>query len=144
MRTFKSKIWGVICMVALLVCCTMTLGGVTAFAASPDTCSHDYVPTVVPATCTEKGYTLYECSLCGETYKANITSETGHSFSSVTEPPTCTHRGFTTYFCKNCGYEYTDNYTDALGHVYTEGSYGFGGFGGRVKLYPQIVKLFSE
>ena len=31
-----------------------------------------------------------------------------------------------------------------FGYGNTEGSYRLGGFGGGVKLYPQVVKLFSQ
>lgn len=38
---------------------------------------HNYVGKVVPATETAQGYTLYTCSECGNSYKANYTPATG-------------------------------------------------------------------
>jgi len=40
--------------------------------------------TVVPATCTEKGYTLYICQVagCGYSYKDNIVEASGHNYVS--------------------------------------------------------------
>lgn len=40
---------------------------------------HSYTETVVPATCTTRGYTLYECE-CGKSYKDNYTEMTGHHY----------------------------------------------------------------
>jgi hypothetical protein len=38
---------------------------------------HDYVETVVPPTETEGGYTLHECSRCGDSYKDSFTDPVG-------------------------------------------------------------------
>ena len=40
--------------------------------------NHSYKTKVVAPTCTSKGYTLYTCSNCGESYKSNYTDPKGH------------------------------------------------------------------
>ena len=81
-------------------------------------CNHEYVSQTVQPTCTEKGYDLHVCSLCGDERKDAFTNEVGHEYSSVTVEPTCKDRGYTTHFCNVCGYEYTDSYVEAKGHEY--------------------------
>ena len=39
---------------------------------------HDETVTTVAPTCTEKGYDLYECTRCGESYKKNYTATVDH------------------------------------------------------------------
>lgn len=50
------------------------------FTKATGTGSHSYktVETVAP-TCTDKGYTVYSCTNCGDTYKADYTDAKGHS-----------------------------------------------------------------
>lgn len=49
--------------------------------------THSYSKKVVAATCTEKGYTIYNCS-CGDTYKSNYANPS-HSY--------------TEFICRSCG-----------------------------------------
>jgi hypothetical protein len=52
-----------------------------------DTCEHTVtsaVSTVAP-TCTDKGYTLFECDGCGMAYKGQFEQETEHSYAVVEE-----------------------------------------------------------
>ena len=69
-------------------------------------------------TCTTKGYTIYTCTLCGDTYTDNYTEVNGHKFGEILLEPTCTHRGYTIHYCEDCGYEYSDSYVPATGHAY--------------------------
>ena len=80
--------------------------------------THKYLGYVIPATCTEKGYTEYRC-LCGSKYKADETPITPHQYNKETINPTCTEKGYIKYTC-DCGHTYNDNYIDAKGHKYTE------------------------
>ena len=41
---------------------------------------HDYKTTVVAPTCSERGYTIYECRTCHEKFTANYVPALGHSF----------------------------------------------------------------
>ena len=42
--------------------------------------THSYTEKVVPPTCTEAGYTLYTCTICGESYKDAETDALGHNY----------------------------------------------------------------
>ena len=118
----KRKIFTVLIMSVLMLISTISFT-VGASAAEPDestVCEHDYEEAVTSASCTERGYTEYICSLCGDTYKDNYITATGHDFSDLIIPATCTDKGFTTHFCKVCGYQYSENYTEPTGHTYTD------------------------
>ena len=45
--------------------------------------------TVVAPTCTEQGYTIYTCTACGETVKADFVPANGHSYEESVVAPTC-------------------------------------------------------
>ena len=99
---------------------------------------HNYVTTVVAATCTEGGYTLHECA-CGDSYRTDETAALGHnyvesdletytctrcgdtytdhthSYTTTVVEPTCTEDGYTLHACA-CGYSYQDNVVSKLGH----------------------------
>ena len=65
--------------------------------------SHEYKETVVVPTCTEKGYTLYECE-CGDSYKGTYINATGHKAEWITErEATCTKDGLEYKKCTICG-----------------------------------------
>ena len=107
---------------------------------SSETHKHDYKSRVVDPTCTEGGYTLWECE-CGKSYETLHTKALGHEYKdgvcarcgakdpnahthqyveTVTKS-TCTEKGYTTYTCSVCGDSYKGSYTDALGHSYVGG-----------------------
>lgn len=79
---------------------------------------HSYETTVVPPTCTAMGYTVYECSECGDSYTADFTDKSEHSFIPAVTAPTCSEMGYTTYTCENCDESYISDYTDNLPHEY--------------------------
>lgn len=70
---------------------------------------HNYVSKVIAPTCTENGYTLYTCSVCGDSYKNNTTFPK-HNYSSKIIPPTFIEEGYTLYTCSKCGHIYKDNF----------------------------------
>ena len=86
------------------------------------TSSHQYiVVNNVAPTCTDQGYTEYECSLCGNSYYDNYVDAIGHTFETVnTIAPTCTQQGYTESYCSVCENTYRDDYIDALGHNLTD------------------------
>ena len=81
-------------------------------------CSHSYSLSVTQPTCTEKGYTTYTCSICGDSYTDNEVAALGHDYVAAVTEPTCTAKGHTTHTCSRCQDSYTDTETDALGHSY--------------------------
>ena len=79
---------------------------------------HDYKAVVTAPTCTEKGYTTYTCTRCGDHYTADEVAALGHDYEAVVTAPTCTEDGYTTYTCRNCGDRRTGHVVGALGHSY--------------------------
>ena len=60
---------------------------------------HSYVVTsTVEATCTTKGYTVYTCSTCGDSYNVTTSSATGHSYEWV-----IASNKYPTKTCSVCG-----------------------------------------
>ena len=56
---------------------------------------HNYISTVVKPTCTEKGYTLHTCSICGNSYKNTYVDALGHNMTAwaIEQPYNCTDGG---------------------------------------------------
>ena len=74
-------------------------------------CEHEYLAgeTVAP-TCTEDGYTVYTCTVCGRTYHGDYVTALGHTYTSEeTKKPTCEQEGEITYTCSVCGGSYTES-----------------------------------
>ncbi len=96
---------------------TLALGALASCSFLPQ--SHFYNDSVVPPTCTEKGYTLHECRHCDESYKDNYVDALGHGYEAgKTVGPTCTEKGYTTYQCSRCEESFQDDFVEALGHSY--------------------------
>ncbi len=96
------------------------------------TIDHYYATSVIDASCTESGYTTYDCRQCGDSYTVFSAEELGHYYVASTVAATCTSGGYTVYTCTRCGDSYRDNETHKLGHIYlpsiktatcTEGGY---------------------
>lgn len=82
---------------------------------------HKFSTTVIPATCTSPGYTLRECTVCGERHIEDITAALPHNYVSKTTPATCEGGGRTLHICEGCGSSFITDYTDPLGHSWDEG-----------------------
>ena len=71
-----------------------------------DPCDHAYdAGVVVEPTCTQQGYILHTCSLCGGTMKDNFVDAYGHAPSEwvIVEPATTTQAGLMIVYCEVCG-----------------------------------------
>ena len=79
---------------------------------------HEYISQVTAATCTEDGYTLYQCG-CGDSYTADEAQAAGHSFGAWTTvtAPSCTERGEEESLCETCGERKTKS-VPATGHSF--------------------------
>ncbi len=64
---------------------------------------HTYAATIINPTCTEGGFTCYECEVCGHSYIADETDALGHDYKYTVVEPTCTEIGYTEYCCERCG-----------------------------------------
>ena len=68
--------------------------------------THHYAETIIPPTCSEKGYTLHSC-YCGYEYKDNFVNAK-HDFMLIKHiAPTCGKDGEDFYRCSRCGEEKT-------------------------------------
>ena len=110
-------------------CALVATGGTYNFTFNFDTNflviefvhTHAYTAgTVVEPTCTEKGYTVYTCSGCNDSYTADEVAALGHSYETVVTAPTCTNVGYTTYTCATCGDSYVADEVAALGHTWVD------------------------
>ena len=103
--------------------------GEAATCMEPQTCEkcgtvlalptgHNYSEKIVAPTCTEMGYTVFECKDCKDTYNGDYTDKIAHDYKKTVFAPSCTAMGYTTYTCKNCDDEFISDYTDKLSHNY--------------------------
>ena len=90
-------------------------------------CEHNYVATVIAPTCTEKGYTAYTCTKCGDTKKDNFVNATGHKNAAAVREnevaATCTATGSydEVVYCSVCHAEIsrTGKTIEKTAHSYT-------------------------
>lgn len=80
-------------------------------------CEHSYSARVVEATCTAKGYTVYTCGLCGDSYKGNEVDALGHNYTEKEVAATCLQKGYTLHSCTRCSDNYRDNETKLGDHM---------------------------
>ena len=103
--------------------------GEAATCTEPQTCEkcgtvlalptgHNYSEKIIAPTCTEMGYTVFECKDCKDTYNGDYTDKIAHDYKKTVSAPSCTAMGYTTYTCKNCNDEFISDYTDKLSHNY--------------------------
>ena len=88
-------------------------------AIDPD--AHAWTVTVVPPTCTEKGYTEHICGNdATHNFRDNYVDETGHTWDNgvVTKAATCEEDGEMTYTCTVCGDKKTE-VISKTGHAWT-------------------------
>ena len=86
---------------------TSGYGFYVSFSGGSSSHTHYYYSYVTYPTCTEGGYTYYECS-CGDYYYGNYTDATGHSYSNSYD-----------MYCDDCGaYRTLDGWKYEGGWVY--------------------------
>ena len=83
---------------------------------------HSYEVYTVAATCTSPGYTVRECSVCGDRHIEDITAALPHNYEPHVIAATCENGGKTIHRCGGCGSSFVTDYTDALGHSWDEGT----------------------
>ena len=83
------------------------------------TCSHNYSTKTVNSTCTDSGYILHTCTVCGNSYKDNYTRPKDHSYASwvTTKKATCNMSGEMQRACMECGHIETQT-IPKTGHNY--------------------------
>ena len=82
--------------------------------------NHIFEDTSVPPTCTENGYVIHTCSVCGYSYK-DIVQPLKHDIKKMSaKAPTCTEKGNKAYVtCSRCEYT-TYEETEPLDHIEEE------------------------
>ena len=83
---------------------------------------HSYEVYTVAATCTSPGYTVRECSVCGDRHIEDITPAIPHDYKAHVIEATCDAEGKTIHRCDGCGSSFVTDYTDALGHGWDKGT----------------------
>lgn len=83
---------------------------------------HSYQTYSVAATCTAPGYTVRECTVCGDRQITDVTSALPHDFKAAVTPASCEAGGSTLHLCAGCGSSFVTDYTDALGHSWDKGT----------------------
>ena len=83
---------------------------------------HSYEVYTGAATCTSPGYTVRECSVCGDRHIEDITAALPHNYESHVIAATCENGGKTIHRCDGCGSSFVTDYTDALGHSWDKGT----------------------
>ena len=83
---------------------------------------HSYEVYTVAATCTSPGYTVRECSVCGDRHIEDITPAIPHDYKAHVIEATCDADGKTIHRCDGCGSSFVTDYTEALGHSWDKGT----------------------
>ncbi len=78
---------------------------------------HAYETEVTSPECTEKGYTTYTCSVCGDNFVSDYIDALGHTEETTTIDATCTDDGKTTTVCTVCGETVSEETIPAFGHT---------------------------
>ena len=84
---------------------------------------HDYkVEKTVASTCSEHGYDLLKCKVCGDEKKDYKDDELkAHTYVDKVVKPTCLTGGYTEHKCSACGSSYRDSLVQPLGHNFKNG-----------------------
>ncbi|MBE6957879.1 MAG: hypothetical protein E7447_01830, partial [Ruminococcaceae bacterium] len=96
----------------LVVYCSVCGAEISRETVTVDALGHDYDAVVTAPTCTDKGYTTYTCSVCGDTYIADEVEATGHQYGGLqVHSATCTEDGYIVISCnKGCGCSWDSRY----------------------------------
>lgn len=83
------------------------------------TIAHSFVAVkTVNPTCTDKGYTAYDCLTCDAAYNSDYMDANGHSYDEQLIGETCTEGAYYLYTCSVCGHEFKSEYLTTGGHKY--------------------------
>ena len=84
---------------------------------------HDYAYVkTVSSTCSEHGYDLLKCKVCGAEKKDYKDDELkAHTYVDKVVEPACLTGGYTEHKCSVCGSSYKDSLVQPLGHSYKGG-----------------------
>ncbi len=82
--------------------------------------NHAYEAVYTQPTCTERGYTTFTCTVCGDQNTQYDETDPGHVMGDwrVVQKPTCTEKGMEERICLRCGHAESREVTE-LGHAYS-------------------------
>ena len=80
---------------------SVTFRGITTTV--PVTVQHTFSKNVIKPTCTNEGYTEYECTACGEHFTDDFKNPLGHSTKNVVTKATLSKDGKISKVCSRCG-----------------------------------------
>ena len=93
----------IICVICLLLCSAFSI---YIFKNKGNFCSHKQLSeSIIPASCTVRGKTVYTCDRCGYSYDGAFTPPIEHDLHPIKIEPTCTTAGYTLYYC-SCSYSF--------------------------------------
>lgn len=98
------------------ICNDVEHGTIPRIGSKVDADTHyqcEYTKTVYEPTCTQQGYTRYECD-CGTRGNADVVPALGHDYTHQVIAPTTESGGYTLHTCTRCGEEYKVNVTDPI------------------------------
>lgn len=87
-------------------------------SVSIEASGHNYNITIVLPTCTGRGYTKYECTVCGDTYEDNQQVALDHVSGGwiIDDEASCTVAGSKHEICARCGETIAKETIEASGH----------------------------
>ena len=83
---------------------------------------HNYKIYSVAATCTGEGFTVKECSICGDRHITDLVPALAHEYRAQTIAAACESGGRTIHRCSGCGSSFVTDYTEPLGHAWDKGT----------------------
>lgn len=91
-------------LLSVILAAVVALSFTGLFALAGEEHVHNYQSTIVAPTCADKGYTLYVCADCGDSYKDNYVPENGHFWGNwrAVDEATCTSEGHEERICTVC------------------------------------------
>lgn len=80
--------------------------------------AHKYDEDITAPNCVNGGYTVFTCSVCGDSYIGNEVPANGHTEGEwrVTTAPDCSNSGIETNKCSVCFEDWTTREVSATGH----------------------------
>ncbi len=94
---------------------TFTCSCGNSYVESIEKLDHVRASELHSPTCTEEGYTLHNCPVCGYSYKDKRVPALGHKFVFEKDTATCVADGVVSEFCRVCGDTKT-SVSKAYGH----------------------------
>ncbi len=107
-----------LCFFILTSCKTNKFDNADTISPQDTQHTHVYTSTVISPSCTEDGYTLHVCSLCGEQYSDRITKALGHDYKASVQDAFCNQQQKKLFECSVCHDSYAED-IETKGTIHT-------------------------